>query len=80
MLQMIQIEEDDKKNNENNNNIQNELSDYVKNMRTEKSDIDIINGDISLYKTTTNSFFKSPQKNLPKIKKKILEKAKSGIK
>ena len=49
-------------------------------MRTEKSDIDIINGDISLYKTTTNSFFKSPQKNLPKIKKRILEKAKIGIK
>ena len=79
MLQMIQIEENDKKNNANNNNVQNELSDYVKNMKTEKSDIDIISGDMSLNKTTTNSFFKSPQKNLPKIKKGILVKAKSGI-
>ena len=79
MLQMIQIEENDKKNNVNNNNIQNELSDYVKNMKTEKSDIDIISGDMSLNKTTTNSFFKSPQKNLPKIKKGMLVKAKSGI-
>ena len=76
---MIQIEENDKKNNANNNNVQNELSDYIKNMKTEKSDIDIISGDMSLNKTTTNSFFKSPQKNLPKIKKGILDKAKSGI-
>ena len=75
MLQMIQVDENDKKNN---NNI-NELSDYVKNMKTEKSDIDVISGEIQLNKTTTNNWYKSPQKNLPKIKKGMLVKAKSGI-
>jgi len=75
MLQMIQVDENDKKNN---NNI-NELSDYVKNMKTEKSDIDVISGEMQLNKTTTNNWYKSPQKNLPKIKKGMLIKAKSGI-
>ena len=75
MLQMIQVDENDKKNNNN----MNELSDYVKNMKTEKSDIDVISGEIQLNKTTTNNWYKSPQKNLPKIKKGMLIKAKSGI-
>ena len=75
MLQMIQVDENDKKNNNN----MNELSDYVKNMKTEKSDIDVISGEIPLNKTTTNNWYKSPQKNLPKIKKGMLIKAKSGI-
>ena len=77
MLQMIQVEENDKKNM--NNNIQSELRDYVKNIKTEKSDIDLVNVDMSLNKTVTNNWLKSPQKNLPKIKKGMLIKAKSGI-
>ena len=77
MLQMIQVEENDKKNV--NNNIQSELRDYVKNIKTEKSDIDLVNVDMSLNKTATNNWLKSPQKNLPKIKKGMLIKAKSGI-
>ena len=77
MLQMIQVEENDKKNV--NNNIQSELRDYVKNITTEKSDIDLVNVDMSLNKTATNNWLKSPQKNLPKIKKGMLIKAKSGI-
>ena len=79
MLQMIQIDENDKKNGSNNNNIQNELNEFVKNMRTEKSEVDIINPELSLNKTVTNNWFKSPPKNLPKIKKGMLSKAKSGI-
>ena len=77
MLQMIQVDENDKK--PINNNNPNELSEFVKKMRTEKSDIDIISGDLSLNKTATNNWFKSPQKNLPKIKKGMLIKNKSGI-
>ena len=76
MLQMIQVDENDKKPTNNN---QNELSDYVKNIRTEKSDIDLMNSDMSMNKTTPNKWFKSPQKNLPKIKKGMLIKAKSGV-
>ena len=79
MLQMIQVDENDKKPVNNNNNNVNELSDLVKKMRTEKSDMDIISGDGSFNKTTTNNWFKSPQKNLPKIKKGMLTKTKSGI-
>ncbi len=74
MLQMIQIEENDKKNINNGN----ELNDYVKNIKVEKTEVDPMNGDIELNKTT-NNFYKSPQKNLPKIKKGTLIKAKSGI-
>ena len=74
MLQMIQIEENDKKNINNGN----ELNDYVKNIKVEKTEVDPMNGDIQLNKTT-NNFYKSPQKNLPKIKKGTLIKAKSGI-
>ena len=75
MLQMI-VDENDKKNNNNNRN---ELSDLIKNMKTERSDIDVISGEISPNRTTTtNNWVKSPQKNLPKIKKGLL-KAKSGI-
>ena len=77
MLQMIQVDENNKK--PVNNNNPNELSEFVKKMRTEKSDMDIINGDLSLNKTATNNWFKSPQKNLPKIKKGMLIKNKSGI-
>ena len=77
MLQMIQVDENNKK--PVNNNNPNELSEFVKKMRTEKSDIDIISGDLSLNKTATNNWFKSPQKNLPKIKKGMLIKNKSGI-
>ena len=77
MLQMIQVDENDKK--PVNNNNPNELSEFVKKMRTEKSDMDIISGDASLNKTTTNNWFKSPQKNLPKIKNGMLIKNKSGV-
>ena len=76
MLQMIQVDENDKKPTNSN---QNELSEYVKNIRTEKSDIDLINSDMSMNKTATNNLFKSPQKSLPKIKKGMLVKAKSGV-
>ena len=78
MLQMIQVDENDKKSGTN-NNVKNELSEFVKNMRNEKSDINILNQELSLNKTVGNNWFKSPQKNLPKIKKSILTKAKSGI-
>ena len=75
MLQILQVEENDKKAIPNN---QKELIDYVNKMKTEKSDVDTINGEVSLNKTTINNWFKSPQKNLPKIKKGML-KAKSGV-
>ena len=75
MLQMIQVEENDKKIIPNN---QNELIDYAKKLKTEKSDMDTINGEATLNKTTINNWFKSPQKNLPKIRKGMI-KAKSGI-
>ena len=78
MLQMIQVDDNDKKSGTN-NNVKNELSEFVKNMRNEKSDINILNQELSLNKTVGNNWFKSPQKNLPKIKKSILTKAKSGI-
>ena len=88
MLQMMQMDENDKKNNiinarnTNANNIgnnQSELSEYVKNMRIEKSDLDILSGEMSPSKTTTNNLFKSPQNNLPKLKKGMLTKNKSGV-
>jgi hypothetical protein len=91
MLQMMQMDENDKNDkknsiintrNTNANNIsnnQNELSEYVKNMKIEKSDLDILSGEMSPSKTTTNNLFKSPQNNLPRLKKGMLTKNKSGI-
>lgn len=91
MLQMMQMDENgksDKKNsiinarNINSNNLsnnQNELSEYIQNMRIEKSDLDLLNGEMSPSKTTTNNLFKSPQNNLPKLKKGMLTKNKSGV-
>jgi hypothetical protein len=75
MLQMIQVEENDKKNTNNGN----ELNDYVKNARKEKTEVDLMSADMQLNKTVNGNFYKSPQKNLPKIKKGILLKARSGI-
>ena len=60
-------------------NNQNELSEYVKNMKIEKSDLDILNAEMSPSKTTTNNLFKSPQNNLPKLRKGSLTKNKSGV-
>ena len=91
MLQMMQMDENDKSDkknsiintkNTNSNNVsnnQNELSEYVKNMKIEKSELDIISGEMSPSKTTTNNLFKSPQNNLPRLKKGILTKNKSGV-
>jgi hypothetical protein len=72
---MIQVEENDKKNTNNGN----ELNDYVKNARKEKTEVDLMSADMQLNKTVNGNFYKSPQKNLPKIKKGILLKARSGI-
>ena len=91
MLQMMQMDENDKNDKKNSlintrntsvNNISNnlnELSEYVKNMKIEKSDLDILSGEMSPSKTTTNNLFKSPQNNLPKLKKGMLTKNKSGV-
>lgn len=91
MLQMMQMDENDKSDkkyniintiNANANNIsnnQNELSEYIKNMKIEKSDLDILSGEMSPSKTITNNLFKSPQNNLPKLKKGMLTKNKSGV-
>ena len=91
MLQMMQMDENDKSDkknsiinarNINSNNLsnnQNELSEYIQNMRIEKSDLDLLNGEMSPSKTTTNNLFKSPQNNLPKLKKGMLTKNKSGV-
>ena len=90
MLQLFQVEENDKKNvntntyNPNINNSSynnNEFNEVVKNMKAEKSDIDISSMEISSpNKTmTVNNWIKSPQNNLPKLKRGILIKNKSGI-
>ena len=91
MLQMMQMDENDKNDKKNSlintrstnvNNIsnnQNELSEYVKNMKIEKSDLDILSAEMSPSKTTTNNLFKSPQNNLPKLRKGSLTKNKSGV-
>ena len=91
MLQMMQMDENDKSDkknsiinarNINSNNLSNnlnELSEYIQNMRIEKSDLDLLNGEMSPSKTTTNNLFKSPQNNLPKLKKGMLSKTKSGV-
>ena len=75
MLQMIPVEENDKKNANNGN----ELNDYVINARKEKTEMDLMSMEMQLNKTVNGNFYKSPQKNLPKIKKGVLLKARSGI-
>ena len=75
LLQMIPVEENDKKNANNGN----ELNDYVINARKEKTEMDLMSTEMQLNKTVNGNFYKSPQKNLPKIKKGVLLKARSGI-
>jgi len=84
MLQMLNIEENDKKNMSSAGlgmNFREDLANMIKkNEKNENGDLssDLSNNNIAFNKTMGN-LFKSPKKNFPLIKKKILAKNRSDI-
>ena len=84
MLQMINIEDDKKNSTGINLNIKDDLNNFIKKTenleKAERSQlsVDFTPSNFNFNKTTGN-FFKSPQKNFPLIKKKILIKNRSDI-
>ena len=83
MLKMLNLEENDKKNLTSfglNTNVKNESGNIIK---KQKSDMNDMNAEIHYannnFNKTTGNFMKSPQNNLPSIKKKILAKNKSEL-
>ena len=83
MLKMLNLEENDKKNLTSfglNTNVKDESGNIIK---KQKSDMNDMNAEIhyanNTFNKTTGNFMKSPQNNLPSIKKRILAKNKSEL-
>jgi len=85
MLQMLNIEENEKKNLTSigvnmNINFKDEPNNLKKFTKNENSDMNAeVNYTVNNFNKTMGNFMKSPQKNLPIIKKKIMTKNKSEV-